>query len=77
MANGSMVAMYKKTSSGSNTYYVHTDHLGSKNCVTDYMKQGFCEARTKPDVELIPTTLLRESKRFYLKRLQQRPEGPT
>jgi len=42
MANSSIVAMYKKTSSGGNMYYVHTDHLGSVNFVTNYMKNRFC-----------------------------------
>jgi RHS repeat-associated protein len=35
MAYGSIVAMYEKTSTAGKMFYVHTDHLGSVNCVTD------------------------------------------
>jgi hypothetical protein len=48
MAYASIVAMYEKTSSAGKMFYIHTDHLGSVNCVTGYMKQGFVRHERSP-----------------------------
>jgi len=67
-AYGRMVAIAQKSGGTTTMYYVHTDHLGSVNCITNSndsivqetsfmacsVKHGFCEARAKTDVELIP-----------------------
>jgi len=63
-----LAAIYTKQYSSENMYYVHKDHLGSFDKLTNSAggvvqstsfdecsaKHGFCEARAKADVERIP-----------------------